>query len=287
MKQKILVLTLLSISLSGYSQVGIKTEKPIGVFNIDGQKDNAGSLTPTAAQQLNDVVVLANGNVGLGATSPNVKFTVVTGGTSTSPKPDIKIVDGNQTAGHTMISDANGIGTWKLLNLGVTSTISPIANQSSSTTISSDNSGATFINTGETLHIPEGRWIVNVGMRFNYVASGGTIDYKSSYYLNGYISSNPTAISQTGFTVESITNNPDFSIGGVIVRGSNYISGTTNDNNGSFIQGSSIINVGPGGVDLHILIENIATPTGATGASWQYTPNNAENIFYAVPINPA
>ena len=212
------------ISGVAFSQTGVNTSNPQGVFNIDGQKDNAGSLTPTAAQQLNDVVVLANGNVGLGTTSPNVKFTVVTGGTSTSPKPDIKIVDGNQTAGHTMISDA---------------------------------------------------------------ASGGTIDYKSSYYLNGYISSSPTTISQTGFTVESVTNNPDFSIGGVIIRGSNYISGTANDNNGSFIQGSSIINVGPGGVDLHILIENIPTPAGATGASWQYTPNNAENIFYAVPINPA
>ena len=73
MKQKILVLALLSISLSVYSQVGIKTEKPIGIFNIDGQKDNGGSLTPNAAQQLNDVVVLSNGNTGLGTTTPTQK----------------------------------------------------------------------------------------------------------------------------------------------------------------------------------------------------------------------
>ena len=96
MKQKILQITLLAVGIATYSQVGIRTEKPIGIFNIDGQKDNAGSLTPNAAQQLNDVVVLSNGNTGLGTTAPTQKLDIVTGGTALTPKPDFRIEDGSQ-----------------------------------------------------------------------------------------------------------------------------------------------------------------------------------------------
>lgn len=52
-----------------FSQVGINTTSPQGIFHIDGAGDN--SSTPTASQVLNDVVVLQNGNVGIGTISPH------------------------------------------------------------------------------------------------------------------------------------------------------------------------------------------------------------------------
>lgn len=54
-----------------YSQVGINTPNPQGIFNVDGGKDNAATGLPTAAQQANDFVVTATGSVGIGTTVPN------------------------------------------------------------------------------------------------------------------------------------------------------------------------------------------------------------------------
>lgn len=58
--------------------MGIGTLNPQGNFNIDGAKNNAVTGTPTAAQQLDDFVVLANGNVGVGTTSPETKLEIIT-----------------------------------------------------------------------------------------------------------------------------------------------------------------------------------------------------------------
>lgn len=55
--------------------VAVGTSKPVGVFHVDGAKDN--SATQTATQQLNDFVVTAAGNVGVGTTNPPTRFHVV------------------------------------------------------------------------------------------------------------------------------------------------------------------------------------------------------------------
>ena len=115
MKQKILQITLLAVGIATYSQVGIRTEKPIGIFNIDGQKDNAGSLTPSAAQQRNDLVFLTNGNLGLGVTAPVQKLDILTGGTSASPIAGFKLDDGTQGEGYFLMSEADGTAYWKEL----------------------------------------------------------------------------------------------------------------------------------------------------------------------------
>ncbi len=56
---------------STYAQVGINTQNPQGIFNIDGLKNNATTGTPTAAQQKDDFVVMASGSVGIGTTQPH------------------------------------------------------------------------------------------------------------------------------------------------------------------------------------------------------------------------
>jgi hypothetical protein len=69
--KKIIYTATLLLSTLAFSQVGINTENPQGIFNIDGGKNNATTGAPTAPQQKDDFVVLADGSVGIGTTTPN------------------------------------------------------------------------------------------------------------------------------------------------------------------------------------------------------------------------
>ena len=107
-------LTLFCFSIS-YSQVGIETSYPKGVFHIDGNKDNPKDATSSISvpQQANDFIVQsATGNVGIGVNEPQTKL-VVNDGVS---KQAILIKDGNQGEGKYLMSDANGMATWKTPN---------------------------------------------------------------------------------------------------------------------------------------------------------------------------
>lgn len=70
MKKIILTITIVSFSFA-YSQVGINTSNPRGIFHVDGAKDNPSTGSPTVSQQANDFVVTSSGNVGIGTNSPN------------------------------------------------------------------------------------------------------------------------------------------------------------------------------------------------------------------------
>ncbi|MGG5208949.1 hypothetical protein ACQWU4_08370 [Chryseobacterium sp. MIQD13] len=54
-----------------YSQVGINTSNPQGIFHVDGLKDNPASGVPTAPQGSNDFTITSTGRVGIGTTEPN------------------------------------------------------------------------------------------------------------------------------------------------------------------------------------------------------------------------
>lgn len=75
MKKNVFVLTTFLSSMI-YSQVGINTQNPQGIFNIDGRKDNPTTGVPTVAQQSNDLMMSAAGNVGLGTVTPQTKLHV-------------------------------------------------------------------------------------------------------------------------------------------------------------------------------------------------------------------
>ena len=114
MKKHNLLLAALMVNVMAFAQVGIKTENPQGIFNIDGGKDNPTTGTGhTAAQQLNDFTGLASGNVGIGTTVPTQKLEIRTGGTATTPVTGFKLPDGNQATGYVLTTDAAGVGTWK------------------------------------------------------------------------------------------------------------------------------------------------------------------------------
>lgn len=70
MKKTIILFTMLC-STFAFSQVGINTTNPQGMFNVDGAKDNPATGAPTAAQQANDFTVTATGSVGIGTNTPD------------------------------------------------------------------------------------------------------------------------------------------------------------------------------------------------------------------------
>ncbi|WP_294248178.1 hypothetical protein [uncultured Chryseobacterium sp.] len=69
-KRMALSVLLLMGSLT-YAQIGINTQNPQSVFHVDGAKDNPVTGIPTAAQQLNDLVVTSSGKVGIGTNNPS------------------------------------------------------------------------------------------------------------------------------------------------------------------------------------------------------------------------
>ncbi|WP_139785341.1 hypothetical protein [Chryseobacterium phocaeense] len=70
MKKIILLMTALSFT-AVYSQVGINTANPQGIFHVDGAKDNPTTGIPIPLQQANDLVVTATGSVGIGTNQPD------------------------------------------------------------------------------------------------------------------------------------------------------------------------------------------------------------------------
>lgn len=68
--KKNVIFCLMFFSPLAYSQVGINTINPQGVFNIDGAKDNPATGSPSTAQQANDVMVTSLGRLGIGTTTP-------------------------------------------------------------------------------------------------------------------------------------------------------------------------------------------------------------------------
>lgn len=52
------------------AQVGVGIINPQGIFHIDGGKDTPLSGVPTAAQEINDFIILGDGKVGMGIITP-------------------------------------------------------------------------------------------------------------------------------------------------------------------------------------------------------------------------
>ncbi|MPT30260.1 MAG: hypothetical protein E2600_01050 [Chryseobacterium sp.] len=71
MKKNIYITITLMISSLSWSQVGVNTQNPQGIFNIDGKTSatttNPVTGTPTAVQLSDDFIVTASGSAGIGA----------------------------------------------------------------------------------------------------------------------------------------------------------------------------------------------------------------------------
>ena len=161
MKKNIIISIGLLLSGFSYSQVGINTANPQGIFNIDGGKDNptTGS-THTNAQQLNDFTVTAAGNVGIGKIAPSTKLHITTGGTAATPNPSgFRLEDGNQNTNFVLTSDTNGVGTWKpVAATRIVGTLGPGID------VPFKTAGEVYRKTGSYIDLPSGKWEVRVTM---------------------------------------------------------------------------------------------------------------------------
>ncbi len=160
--KKYIILSTILVSAYNFAQVGINTNNPQGILNIDGAKDNPTSGTShTAEQQLNDFTVLSNGNTGIGTISPSQKLEIQTGGTAEVPVTGFKLSDGNQRKNYALTSDENGVGTWKLVTvMGINGKFVP-ANSSNSKYYFSTQEN-TYVNTGSYIDLPPGKWRIDI-----------------------------------------------------------------------------------------------------------------------------
>ena len=248
MKKNIIISIGLLLSGFSYSQVGINTANPQGIFNIDGGKDNPtiGS-GHTAAQQLNDFTVLASGNTGIGTTVPDTKLHIVTDTSTTNPNPTgFKLVDGNQKAGKVLMSDDNGVGTWKINSMyiikghmgpGVSLALNDSSNKKDWTNSSDHSSG--FKSTGSYIALPPGKWQVNVAMLIPYNPGSGGAGLTANDWL--WVRSSFSESSS------NVAVSPDVLSGGITKYASGNFQGPT-PGNGNYVTrfgmliGSIIIN---------------------------------------------
>lgn len=104
MKKYIAVFTLSVMSICiAYSQSIIINNTSTSALVIDPLQNTNGT-TGIA----DDVVILTNGNVGIGTSNPAVKLDI---------RGTLRIVDGLQSEGAFLVSDDDGVGTWYGANL--------------------------------------------------------------------------------------------------------------------------------------------------------------------------
>lgn len=99
--KKIIYLVAICFVQGAFAQVGINTENPQGIFNVDGARDNATTGTPTAAQQANDFLVMPDGEVGIG-TAPGTSLDVngaITVTAAAAPNAGQRMIVYNTTSG--------------------------------------------------------------------------------------------------------------------------------------------------------------------------------------------
>ena len=263
-------LTLFCFTIS-YSQVGIETAYPKGAFHVDGNKDNPKDATTTVTntQQANDFIVQSvTGNVGIGTNQPQTKL-VVNDGTSNQA---ILIKDGNQGEGKYLMSDANGMATWKTPN----SFKSAIAWKYNGTNIIISNNiplgsdgfykpnGVSYSNLTLT-GLTKGKWIVSMGIRLKTQAS-----LTDAFWIHAKLSSSTTGVTPNGFK--------NLGPAGDATGYAGVVFGDGSTDGRGFLSGTSIIEVTSStAINISLFLENVA--------QWDFETKSYENYFYAIPIN--
>ncbi|WP_312553748.1 hypothetical protein [Empedobacter brevis] len=159
-KHLIILMSLFPVSFL-FSQVGINTENPQGIFHVDGEKDNPTTGNPSVAAQANDFIVTAAGNVGIGITNPTRKLEIVS-----TTSPSFRLNDGSQQTGYYLVSDANGNGSWKSLTTSIAATF-PATGYSGAV----NSTGYS----GVSITLPPGQWLIltNILLKGTNNPSGG------------------------------------------------------------------------------------------------------------------
>lgn len=273
MKKNAFLTALISSSFV-FSQVGINTNNPHGIFNIDGARDNPAAGVPNNSQQLNDINVTAAGNVGIGTITPSQKLDIRTGGTAISPVTGFKLDDGNQYDQFVLTSDATGIGTWKPIAL---TTIMGHFPSSAGAGHYSFKTDPNWYQTQAYITLPPGKWKVDVVQLLR-------ID-------GNLLSSNDYMWIRFSFSDESTSSNPvptsDFI--GTVKYVSGQVSGPTllDVFKYGLAQGSVLISNSTSSAKTYYLIAGSSTSSLASSASYLTDIGGSgwgENVITAFPI---
>ena len=252
--------------------MGIQTAYPKGTFHVDGNKDNPkdGTTVVSPAQQANDFIVQSTtGNVGIGTNQPQTKL-VVNDGTSNQA---ILIKDGNQGEGKYLMSDANGLATWKIPNSFKSAiTWKYDGNNTTISNVAKLNDDGYYVTNGSPRYtklsltgLTKGKWIVSMGIRLKT-----QVELAYAFWIHAKLSSSDTSVTTNGFTNLGPAGNATGYAG--VVFGDGSVDGR------GFLSGTSIIEVtSTNPINIFLFLENIA--------QWDFETQSPENYFYAIPIN--
>lgn len=244
------------------AQVGINLENPRGILHVDGKKDNPKTGIPSIEQQLNDVLISEDGNVGIGLNNPSTKLDIFS-----EKKGALKIKDGTEGAGKILTSDNNGLAMWKTINSSK-SVIAGSFNKNAPLIFSNNYVGSPYMPINADVYgLTKGKWIVNIGLTVTAMGS-------KRGWLHGYLKNSSTGNTQ-GFKFLGPAGNLTSYASIIQPAISN-----TNDGNLSFFSGSMIIEVTQDEpVNIMFVFEvKKEIPISFTGAAY-------ENYFYAIPVN--
>lgn len=150
----IYLLTIICFINNIKAQVGINTNNPSGVFQIDGAKDNGATGSANQSQLYNDVVFEKNANTGIGTLPENNARLTINLDTSVNSQigKAFRLKDGTEGNGNVLsITNAQGDIAWKKRIATVAATMGAGYNGS----ILSD---MTFTTT--TINLPPGKWLI-------------------------------------------------------------------------------------------------------------------------------
>ncbi len=145
------------------AQIGINTDLPLNFFHIDSQGNTLGSNNT-----IDDVSIDTSGNMGIGTIFPQARLDV---------SGNIKITDGTQNIDYGLVSDADGLASWKRLTTSVRIDMSNLG-MGRTLTITSD-SVSTFYPTRGYITVEPGKSLIRASF-YNSFSYGNIV---TGYFL--------------------------------------------------------------------------------------------------------
>lgn len=218
MKKLYYILSGLFICMGLYAQIGIMSERPQGVFMVDGAKDDPSSGTTTPAQIANNVYVSNNGQLSIGIT-PSGSSSLLVGG-------PITIQDGNQAQDRLLVSDANGKAEWK--SVGELTYINGYLHPTGVASGLYPNASNTNYQTGSYIDLPPGTYAISLIMmaRTAYLTKWNGV---RSLWARMSLSDSPSSLAASSDFINSMLFSGNLYKGGVyvIIKGTLIMRNTT------------------------------------------------------------
>lgn len=265
MKKNLITLAMIFFSIIAFSQVGINTPNPQGMFHVDGAKDNPATGIPTDVQQANDFTVTSAGNVGIGNLTPVSNLHIKNRGTATG-------IGGGEAANTGLLIE-NPITNSSILSIlrtiGATGIkqavmgINPNFNGNNGVFIISRVPGGSDLAMDLTLG--------NIGIATNTPTN--TLDVSGSARIRTMdIAAGATLITPVYSDVNGVLNKAVDNIYGTVINNAVTIaSGATNT-----------LITGLGNNAVYKAVVNVSNSCGRIGIAEYYVTNNAVNNSFSI-----